>query len=149
MSNLLKEKCFLTKLREELEGRRGKLYFSCKGFGHLAHNCRNKREEEKKTIISQNKFKVLRSRIIQCRVKKRTIRRVEMVEVKCFKYGEKGHKCEECSLWVKKKKAVCMIRPQKAQQEKKLACSIKGKAQEKKRRLRKAEKREVVYMAEP
>jgi len=47
MSNLLKEKCSLAKLREELEGRRGKLYLSCKGFRHLAHNCRNKREEER------------------------------------------------------------------------------------------------------
>jgi len=35
MSSLLKEKYALTKLREELEGRRGKLYRRCKGFGHL------------------------------------------------------------------------------------------------------------------
>jgi len=36
MSNLLKEKHFLAKLREELEERREKLCFGCKGFGHLA-----------------------------------------------------------------------------------------------------------------
>jgi len=36
MSNLLKEKYSLTKLRKELEGRREKLCFGCKGFGHLA-----------------------------------------------------------------------------------------------------------------
>jgi len=36
MSNLLKEKHSLAKLREELEGRRGKLCFGCKEFGHLA-----------------------------------------------------------------------------------------------------------------
>jgi len=64
MSNLLKEKCSLAKLRKELEGRRGKLYLSCKGFRHLAHNCRNKREEEKGTVIPQNKFEVLKSRIM-------------------------------------------------------------------------------------
>jgi len=64
MSNLLKEKYSLTKLREKLEGRRGKLCFSCKGFRYLACNCRNKREGEKRINISQNKFEVLRSRII-------------------------------------------------------------------------------------
>jgi len=36
MSNLLRERHTLTKLREELEERKGKLCRSCKGFGHLA-----------------------------------------------------------------------------------------------------------------
>jgi len=35
MSNLLKERCSLTKLREELEGRKRKLCRSCKKFRHL------------------------------------------------------------------------------------------------------------------
>jgi len=43
MSNLLKEKQALTKLRTELEGRRGKLYKYYKGFGYLAHNCRKEK----------------------------------------------------------------------------------------------------------
>ena len=98
MSNLLKEKHSLTKLRKELEGRRGRLCFSCKGFGHLAQNCRNKKEEGKGTIIPQNKFETLRSRVIQCGVEGRTIRRIEVAEVKCFKCGEKGHKCRGCPL---------------------------------------------------
>jgi len=51
MSNLLKEKHVLAKLREELEGRRGKLYRSCKGFRYLACNCRNKKEEKKETVV--------------------------------------------------------------------------------------------------
>ena len=60
MSNLLREKCSLTKLRKELERRKGKLCQCCKRFRHLARNCRNKEERKKGTIIPQNKFEVLR-----------------------------------------------------------------------------------------
>ena len=60
MSNLLREKHSLAKLREELEGRKGKLCQCCKKFGHMACNCRNKKEGRKGTIIPQNKFEVLR-----------------------------------------------------------------------------------------
>ena len=70
MSNLLKQKCSLTKLREELEGRKGKLCFSCRKFRHLAQNCRNK-GEEKGEVISQNKFEMLSSRVIRCKVELR------------------------------------------------------------------------------
>jgi len=61
LSNLLKEKCALAKLRVELEGKKGKLCQSCRGFGHLARNCRNRKEEEKGAKTPQNKFEVLRS----------------------------------------------------------------------------------------
>jgi len=47
MSNLLKEKHALAKLRAELEGKQGKLCYGCKKFGHLACNYRNRREGEK------------------------------------------------------------------------------------------------------
>jgi len=56
MSNLLKEKCSLAKLREKLKGRRGKLCQCCKGFGYLAQNCRNRKEGEEGAIVPQNKF---------------------------------------------------------------------------------------------
>jgi len=73
---MLKQKYSLTKLREELEGRKGKLCFSCRKFGYLVQNCRNSRkEEERERIIPQNKFEVLLSRVMQCRVEERTIRR--------------------------------------------------------------------------
>jgi len=97
LSNLLKEKHALAKLREELEGKKGKLCKNCKKFRYLAQNYRNKREEEKGTT-PQNKFKVLRSRVMQCGLKERAIRRQEVILVKCFKCEKKGHKYRECPL---------------------------------------------------
>ena len=98
MSNLLKEKHALTLLRAKLEGKRKRKSWNCKGFGHLVCNYRNKKEGEKGTTASQNKFEVLLSRIMQCGVSKRIIRRQEVVAVKCFKYREKRHKCREYPL---------------------------------------------------
>jgi len=48
MSSLLKEKRALAKLREELEGRKGKLCKGCKGFRHLARNYRNRKDGEER-----------------------------------------------------------------------------------------------------
>jgi len=81
MSNLLNEKHALAKLRAELEGRKGKLCRYYKKFGYLAHNCRNRKEKEKGTTVPQNKFEVLRSRVMQCRAEERMIRRQEVIVV--------------------------------------------------------------------
>jgi len=148
MSNFLKEKCAFTKLREELEERKGKMCRSCKGFGHLAHDCRNKKEGEKGTTVPQNKLEVLGSRVMQCGVEWRMIRRHEVVVVKCFKCGEKGHKCRECPLWEKKERVAYMAKPQKAHQQKGPACSVKGKVQKGERRLRRVEE-EKARIAKP
>jgi len=58
--------------------------------------------------------------------------------MECYKCGEEGHKCKECSLWekikrrrVEEKKAACVAIPQKAQQKE----------------LRRVEEKEVVYTA--
>jgi len=123
MSNLLNEKRALAKLRAELEGRKGKLCQCCKKFRHLARNCRNRRGEEKGTVISQNKFEILSSRVMQCGVEEKTIRSIRTLGVKCFRCREEGHKCRECPLWKK--------RP---------AHPVKGKAQEGERRLRRMKK---------
>jgi len=64
ISNLLNEKHTLAKLRAELKERKGKLYRCCKEFGHLANNCRSKEKEEKGIAVPQNKYEVLRSRVI-------------------------------------------------------------------------------------
>jgi len=117
---MLKERCALAKLRAELEGREGKLCRYCRKFRHLACNCRNERREKKGTAVPQNKFEVLSSRIIQCGVEERVVRNMRTVAVKCFKCGEKGHKCRECPLWVKKKRAVHVASPRKAQQGRRL-----------------------------
>jgi len=61
LSNLLREKHTLAKLRIELEERKRKLCKSYKRFGHLAQNCRNRRKKEKRTETPQNKFEVLKS----------------------------------------------------------------------------------------
>jgi len=49
-------------------------------------------------VIPQNKFEVLKSRIMQCGVEEGMIRRIGVVEVECFKCREKGHKCKKCPL---------------------------------------------------
>jgi len=83
MSNLLREKHTLAKLKEELEERRGKLCRSCKEFRHLAQNCRKEKKKKRKTI-PQNKFEILSSRVMQCEVEERIIRRQKEVAVECF-----------------------------------------------------------------
>jgi len=112
MSTMLKEKHVLTKLRAELEGRKGKLCQYCKKFRHLACNCRNKKKGGKEVTTSQNKFEILSSRVMQCGVEERTIRSVR-VAVECFECGKEGHKYRECPLWERK--------------ERRVACPIKGK----------------------
>jgi len=67
--------------------------------------------------------------------------------VKCFRCGEEGHKCRECPLW--KKKAVCVARPQKAQQEERPVCPEKGKVQEKEKKLRRVEEGEAAHVVKP
>ena len=149
LSNLLKEKHALTKLRIELEGRKGKLCRSCKGFGHLARNCRNKREEGIGATTPQNKFEVLRSRVMQCGVEERVVRSIKMEAVRCFKCGEEGHKCRRCPLW-KKEKRVARPKEGKAHQgERKPVHPEKEKVQEKVRRLRRVEKEEAACVAKP
>ena len=93
MSSMLNQQHTFTKLRAELEGRDGRKYWSCKKFGYLAHNCRNKNREEKRKLISRNKFEVLSSRVMKCGVREEVrIRRNETVEeVKCFRYWGVRH----------------------------------------------------------
>jgi len=54
---------------------------------------------------------------------------MKTVVVRCFKCGEKGHKCRECPLWEKKAKRV--------------ACSDGRKAHQEERRLRRVEEKVV------
>jgi len=145
LSTLLREKCTLAKLRVKLEGRKGKLCRCCEKFGHLAYNCRNKREGEKRTVVPQNKFEVLKSRVMQCGVKERVVKSMRVVDVRCFKYREEGHKCRKCPQREKKMKRVAHPEQGKVYQGKRgLACPIREKAQEGERRLRRAEEEKTV-----
>jgi len=148
LSNLLIEKCALAKLRVELERRKGKLCRSCKGFRHLARNCRNRKEEEKRAEIPQNKFEVLRSQVMQYGVEERVVRSTRTVVVRCFKCGEKGHKCRECPLWEKKVKRVAHPDGGKAhQEERRPARPIREKVQEGEKRLRRMEEEKMACPA--
>jgi len=150
LSNLLREKCALTKLRVELERRKGKLCRSCRGFGHLAQNCRKGKEEEKGVAIPQNKFKILSSRVMQCGVEERVVRSMRTVAVKCFKCEEEEHKCREYPLWERKVKRVARPKEGKAHQEKRRPVyPIREKAQEGEKRLRRVEEEEAACVARP
>jgi len=133
----------------KLEGRKGKLCRSYKGFGHLAQNCRNRKEEEKGAEMPQNKFEVLKSRVMQCGVEERVVRSVRIEAVRYFKCGEEGHKCRWCPLWKKEKRVAYPKEGKVHQGERRLAHPEKGKAQEKERRLRRAKEEGAVRMAKP
>jgi len=95
----------------------------CKRFGHLACNCRNKKWEKKEKLILQNKFEVIASRVIYCRVREEVkVRRQEITEkVKYFRCWSVGHlKWKYPNIEVEKKKrrekeAVHVARLQKVQ----------------------------------
>ena len=132
ISGMLNQWHALAKLRAEIEDREGRVCWGCKRFGHLACNCRNKKEEEKGRSISQNKFEVIASRVIQCREREEVkVRRQEMIEeVKCFRCWKVSHFKWECpNIEVEKKKrreekTVYVARLQKTQQERRLAHPI-------------------------
>jgi len=145
MSTMLKEKCALAKLRAELKGRKGKLCRCYKKLGHLARNCRNKGEEKRKTTLPQNKYEVLKSRVMQCGVEEKVVRSVRREVVRCFKCREEGHKYRECPLGEKKVKRVARPDEGKAHQKERerearrvekeeTARPVKGEAQQEWRR---------------
>jgi len=124
MGSMLNQQHALAKLRAKIEGREGRVYWGYRKFGHLACNCRNKKEKEKGKPIPQNRFKVIVSRVMQYGVREEVkVRKQETVEegVQCFRYWRMGHYKWECPNIKEKKKrrsekAVCIVSLQKAQQ---------------------------------
>ena len=87
MSRMLNQQHTLTKLRAEIKGRKGRVCWGCRKFGHLAYNCRNMKEAKEK-LVPQNRFEVIVSRVMQCGVREKAkVRRQETVEegVQCFR----------------------------------------------------------------
>jgi len=134
MSTMLKEKHTLTKLRAELEGRKGKMCFEYKKFGHLVCNCRNKGVEEKKTSAPQNRFEILSSRVMRCgvEIRKQDKERKEEKAIQCFKCREEGHQWKECPRKRKERgeRVVQVAAPKKVQPKKEPVCSIRRNMQE-------------------
>jgi len=63
-------------------------------FGHLAHNCRNKKKKTKGKLVPQNKFEIIASRVMQYGMKKEVkVRKQEIVEegVQYSRYWGVGH----------------------------------------------------------
>ena len=98
LSRMLNQWYALAKLRAEIEGREGRVCWGCKRFRHLACNYRNKRVKKKKKSVSQNKFEVIASRVMQCGVREEIkVRRQEtMEEVRCFRCWGIGHLKWKC-----------------------------------------------------
>jgi len=99
----------------------------------LACNCRNKKEEAKRKLVSQNKFEVIVSRVIQCRVKEKVkVRKQETVEegVQYFRYWKVGHykwKCPNIKVEKERRRSgevVYVVSLQKTQQEERLVCFL-------------------------
>ena len=98
MGSMLNQQYVLAKLRAEIEGREGRVCWGCRRFGHLACNCRNMKEAKGK-LVSQNRFEVIASRVIQCGVRKETkVKRQKIVEerVQYFRCQRIGHYKWEC-----------------------------------------------------
>jgi len=99
----------------------------------LACNCRNKKEEAKRKLVSQNKFEVIVSRVIQYRVKEKVkVRKQETVEegVQYFRYWKVGHykwKCPNIKVEKERRRSgevVYVVSLQKTQQEERLVCFL-------------------------
>ena len=99
----------------------------------MACNCRNKKEEAKRKLVSQNKFEVIVSRVIQYRVKEKVkVRKQETVEegVQYFRYWKVGHykwKCPNIKVEKERRRSgevVYVVSLQKTQQEERLVCFL-------------------------
>ena len=130
MGSMLNQQHALAKLRAEIEEREGRICWGYRKFGHLACNCRNKKEKEKGKPIPQNRFKVIVSRVMQYGVREEVkVRKQETVDegVQCFRCWRMGHYKWECPNIKEEKerkseKVVHAVSLQKAQQGGKPVC---------------------------
>ena len=138
MSSMLNQQYTLTRLRAEIEEREERMYWKCRKFGYLIHNCRNKKEKTKGKLVLQNKFKVIASRVMQYGMKEKVkVRKQKTVEkrVQYFRCWGVGHyKWEYPNIKVEKKRrksreVVYVVSSQKVQQEERPAHFLWKKTQ--------------------
>ena len=118
MGSMLNQQHALAKLRAEIEGKKGRVCWGCRRFGHLVHNCRNMKEAKGKPV-SQNRFEVIVSRVMQCGVKEEAkVRRQKTVEegvqyFRCQGIGYYKWKCPNIKVEKERRseEAACMARP--------------------------------------
>ena len=67
LEEVKKKKAEREKKRKEEKRKRAireRRCFVCRIFGHMARNCRNRGEEKRGSLMPQNKFEMLRDRVI-------------------------------------------------------------------------------------
>jgi len=81
MSRILNQWHTFVKLKTKIEKRKRKVYWKYGESGYLACNCRNKKIKMKRKLISQNKFEMIASRVMQCGVRKKVkVRKQKTIE---------------------------------------------------------------------
>ena len=125
MSRILNQWHTFVKLKAKIEKREKRKCWKCGESGYLACNCRNKKMKMKRKLISQNKFEIIASRVMQCGVRKKVKMRKQKTiekEIQYFRCWKVGHYKQECpNIEVEKKRR---------KKKKQYTCSIWEKIQE-------------------
>jgi len=68
VSDMFGQRQALAKLRAELERKERRLCRYCRRFGHIARKYRSRQKKKERMVVLQNKFEMLRNRVMNCGV---------------------------------------------------------------------------------